>query len=54
VVQGTAEIIEKGGEFINLYKKFYKKFEWVRKDPWKKGEAPFIKIKIFKKVSWGL
>lgn len=54
VVQGSAEIIEKGGEFINLYKKFYKKFEWVRKDPWKEGEAPFIKIKILKKVSWGL
>jgi uncharacterized protein len=54
VVQGTAEIIEKGREFINLYSKFHKKFEWVRNDPWKEGEAPFIKIKILKKVSWGL
>lgn len=54
VIQGTAEIIEKGGEFKKLYKKFYKKFEWVRNDPWKEGEAPFIKIKTFQKVSWGL
>jgi nitroimidazol reductase NimA-like FMN-containing flavoprotein (pyridoxamine 5'-phosphate oxidase superfamily) len=54
VVQGTADIIEKGREFRNLYQKFYKKFDWVRKDPWKEGEAPFIKIKTFNKISWGL
>jgi nitroimidazol reductase NimA-like FMN-containing flavoprotein (pyridoxamine 5'-phosphate oxidase superfamily) len=54
IVQGTAGIIEKGREFRDLYQKFYKKFEWVRKDPWKEGEAPFIKIKTIKKISWGL
>jgi len=54
LVQGTADIVEKGREFRNLYQKFYKKFEWVRKDPWKEGEAPFIKIKTFNKISWGL
>ncbi len=54
LVQGTADIIEKGREFRNLYQKFYKKFEWVRKDPWKEGESPFIKIKTFNKISWGL
>jgi len=54
LVQGTADIIEKGREFRNLYQKFYKKFEWVRKDPWKEGEAPFIRIKTFNKISWGL
>ena len=54
LVQGTADIIEKGREFRNLYQKFYKKFEWVRKDPWKEGEAPIIKIKTFNKISWGL
>jgi uncharacterized protein len=54
LVQGTADIIEKGREFRNLYQKFYKKFEWVRKDPWKEGEAPFIKIKTFNKISWGV
>jgi uncharacterized protein len=54
VIQGTIDIIERGEEFKNLYQKFDKKFEWVRNDPWKEGEAPFIKIKPFSKVSWGL
>jgi nitroimidazol reductase NimA-like FMN-containing flavoprotein (pyridoxamine 5'-phosphate oxidase superfamily) len=54
VIHGTAEIIDGGAEFIMLYQKFYRKFEWVRKDPWKEGEAPFIKIKALNKISWGL
>jgi len=41
-------------EFKKLYQKFDKKFEWVRNDPWKEGEAPFIKVKPFSKISWGL
>jgi uncharacterized protein len=54
LIQGTAEIIDRGGEFIILYQKFHRKFEWVREDPWKEGEAPFIKIKALNKISWGL
>jgi uncharacterized protein len=54
IVQGTADIIEKGKEFRDLYQKFYKKFEWVKQDPWKEGEAPLIKIKTLDKISWGL
>ena len=54
IIQGTVDIIERGEEFKRLYKKFEKKFEWVRNNPWKEGEAPFIKIKPFNKVSWGL
>lgn len=54
IMQGIADIIEGGREFRDLYRKFSKKFEWVRKDPWKEGEAPFIKIKTFNKISWGL
>ena len=54
IIQGTADIIERGKEFKNLYQKFEKKFEWVRKNPWKEGEAPFIKVKPTNKVSWGL
>ncbi|MGH9926059.1 MAG: pyridoxamine 5'-phosphate oxidase family protein, partial [Nitrososphaeraceae archaeon] len=42
VIQGKAVIIERGKEFIRLYKIFDKKFEWVRKNPWKEGEAPFV------------
>jgi uncharacterized protein len=54
IIQGIAAIIEGGKEFRDLYRKFNKKFEWVRKDPWKEGEAPFIKIRVTNKLSWGL
>lgn len=54
VVQGKAEIIEKGKEFKKLYDAFYEKFEWVREDPWKEEEAPFVKVKPLHKASWGL
>jgi nitroimidazol reductase NimA-like FMN-containing flavoprotein (pyridoxamine 5'-phosphate oxidase superfamily) len=53
-VQGTAEIVEKGEEFARLYKIFHDRFEWVRLDPWKEGEAPFLKVTPINKVSWGL
>jgi uncharacterized protein len=53
-IQGIAETIESGQEFSRLYKKFHDRFEWVRRDPWTEGEAPFVKITPTNKVSWGL
>ncbi|MBT8243538.1 MAG: pyridoxamine 5'-phosphate oxidase family protein [Nitrosopumilus sp.] len=53
-IQGDTEIIEKGDEFKKLYDIFHAKFEWVRKDPWKEEEAPFLKIIPKNKVSWGI
>jgi nitroimidazol reductase NimA-like FMN-containing flavoprotein (pyridoxamine 5'-phosphate oxidase superfamily) len=53
-VQGDVVILEKGKEFLEIYNVFYKKFEWVRNQPWKEGEAPFIKIIPTSKSSWGL
>lgn len=53
-IQGKTEIIEKGEEFHKFYEIFYKKFEWVRKDPWKENEAPFLKIIPKNKTSWGI
>ena len=53
-IQGKSEIIEKGLEFREFYDIFYRKFQWVRKDPWKENEAPFLKIIPNNKVSWGL
>jgi uncharacterized protein len=53
-VQGIAETIESGQEFSRLYKIFHDRFEWVRRDPWTEGEAPFVKITPTNKVSWGL
>jgi uncharacterized protein len=53
-VQGRAEIIERGQEFARLYNIFYNRFEWVRLDTWKEGEAPFVKVSPRNKVSWGM
>jgi nitroimidazol reductase NimA-like FMN-containing flavoprotein (pyridoxamine 5'-phosphate oxidase superfamily) len=54
LVQGRSRIIEKGAEFLKIYAVFFKKFDWVRADPWKENEAPFIRIDPMRKVSWGL
>ena len=54
ILQGKAVIIERGAEFKRLYQIFNKRFEWVRKNPWKEGEAPFVRVDAFNKVSWGL
>lgn len=53
-IQGKAEIIESGPEFKRWYDIFYKKFAWVREDPWEEKEAPFVKIVPSSKISWGL
>jgi nitroimidazol reductase NimA-like FMN-containing flavoprotein (pyridoxamine 5'-phosphate oxidase superfamily) len=53
-IQGTVKIIEDGLEFKKLYDIFHQKFAWVRKEPWKEHEAPFLKIIPNHKVSWGL
>ena len=39
IIQGVVEFIEKRREFQKLYDIFYEKFDWVREDPWKEGEA---------------
>ena len=53
-IQGKTEIIETGSEFQKFYEIFYNKFQWVRKEPWKENEAPFLKIIPKTKISWGL
>ena len=53
-IQGKTDIIEKGLEFKKFDKILYKKFESVRKDPWKEEEAEFLKIIPHNKISWGL
>jgi hypothetical protein len=53
MVQGKAEIFEKGPKFRKAYAIFHKRLRWVRADPWKEGEAPFIRIKPITKASWG-
>ena len=54
LISGPVEIIERGEEYKRLYKLFSSKLDWVKRDPWKEGEAPFIKIKPAFKTGWGL
>ena len=53
-IQGKSMIIENGEKFLEIYSKFFEKFEWVRKEPWGENEAPFLEIKPLTKVSWGI
>ncbi|MFQ5781741.1 MAG: pyridoxamine 5'-phosphate oxidase family protein [Nitrosopumilus sp.] len=52
-IQGDIEIVEEGSEFKKYYESFYDRFDWVRREPWKENEAPFLKIIPKNKVSWG-
>jgi len=52
MIKRVTEIIEHRDEFKTIYKKFYDKFVWVRRDPWNEYEAPFIKNKSIKKANW--
>ncbi len=54
MVQCNVEIIENGKEFRIFYEIFSKRFSWVKREPWKEGEAPFIKVTPYHKVAWGL
>ena len=54
LISGPVEIIEKGEEYRRLYKLFDSKLSWVKRDPWKEGEAPFIKVAPYFKAGWGL
>ena len=53
-IQGIVEILEKGQEFLEVYNLFENKFAWVRNEPWKENEAPFLKINSTNKTSWGI
>jgi len=52
VAQGTAKFIHRGKNFENLCKLFHNRFDWVRQDPWKQGDAPFVMVIPNRKVSW--
>ncbi len=54
LISGPIELIEKGEEYKRLYKLFYSKLDWVKRDPWKEGEAPFVRITPTFKAGWGL
>jgi nitroimidazol reductase NimA-like FMN-containing flavoprotein (pyridoxamine 5'-phosphate oxidase superfamily) len=51
-IQGMSTILKAGTDFREAYALFYKRFSWVRADPWKEGEAPFVRIEPSHKSSW--
>ncbi len=54
MISGKAQLIEKGEEYRRIYKLFHSRLAWVRREPWKEGEAPFVMITPTFKTSWGL
>ena len=53
-IQGITRLIEYGQAFKETYDLFFQKFDWVRNEPWKEGDAPFIEIVVLSKSSWGI
>ena len=54
MISGTTQLIEKGEEYRRIYKLFHSRLDWVKRDPWKEGEAPFVKITPTFKTNWGV
>lgn len=54
LISGPIDLIEKGEEYRKIYNIFHDKLSWVKRDPWKEGEAPFVKIHPEFKTGWGL
>ena len=53
MIQGDCEILERGKEYLRLQKILFDRFEYYRKNPWKEGESPILRIRPTKSVSWG-
>jgi nitroimidazol reductase NimA-like FMN-containing flavoprotein (pyridoxamine 5'-phosphate oxidase superfamily) len=54
MLQGTCEIFERGKEFLELLKVLTDRLEYYRKNPWREGESPILKITPENIVSWGV
>ena len=52
MVVGECEIQERGKEYLRQLQVLLDRFETYRKNPWKEGESPILKIKPAKAVSW--
>ena len=52
MVEGGCEILERGKEYLRLLQVLFDTFETYRKNPWKEGESPIMKVRPTKVVSW--
>lgn len=54
IMQGRAQMLEKGKEFEKAFKLLQKRHAYYRSNPFKAGEAPIVKVTIIRKSSSGL
>ncbi len=54
MVQGGAEVLERGKNYLYALKLLFERFESYRRNPWGEGEAPILKIKPQAKASWDI
>ena len=52
MVEGEAEIFERGKEYLRLLQILFDRFSYYRNNPWGEGESPILKIKPTKAVMW--
>jgi PPOX class probable F420-dependent enzyme len=52
MVEGSCEVLERGKEYLRLLDTLYRRFEYYRKNPWKEGESPILKIHPQKATQW--
>jgi len=54
MVVGDCEIFEREKEYLRLQQLLYDKFESYRRNPWKEGESPILRIRPRRSASWGI
>jgi len=52
MVEGEAEIHERGKEYLRLLRVLFDRFEYYRNNPWGEGESPILKVRPTKAVMW--
>lgn len=52
MVEGECEVLERGKEYLRLLQILFDRFEYYRKNPWREGESPILRIKPKKAASW--
>ena len=51
--KGSAQILEKGEEYMHAYRLLMDKYPEYREDPWQEGEVPIIAVSPDKVARWG-
>ncbi|MEM3185168.1 MAG: pyridoxamine 5'-phosphate oxidase family protein [Conexivisphaerales archaeon] len=54
MIQGRCEVLERGEEYLRLLNILFDRFDFYRKNPWKEGEAPILRIRAEKCASWSI